>query len=290
MATEIDSFPGKTLQQLGTMPASQLVGDLRSTVIWAPDGSGDARTFYDVARMIVGSLHPLLVYVNRYATDPELSIPAGTWDLENTSATTLGYGDSTANTIYLEDGCVLRNPGEVFRSIRVVARSSSTVVEFVDLPDGKVPVIYAANGASFKNEGTVPCYTVAADVFSVLALANGTVELGDEALIHVEADGTLLVRSMNGSAIDPGAITCEVGGTIIFAHDGTTTFPIEWPGVEGTLLNQPAGVSGGAGPTEFRPVSVIGPLSVGCAYFDTTLGVPIWWDGTDWLDATGTPV
>lgn len=22
-------------------------------------------------------------------------------------------------------------------------------------------------------------------------------------------------------------------------------------------------------------------------YFDTTLGIPIWWDGTNWIDATG---
>ena len=28
----------------------------------------------------------------------------------------------------------------------------------------------------------------------------------------------------------------------------------------------------------------------GCRYFDTTLSKPIWWNGTDWVDATGTPV
>lgn len=29
---------------------------------------------------------------------------------------------------------------------------------------------------------------------------------------------------------------------------------------------------------------------VGMQYFDTTLGYPIWWDGTQWVDAAGTPV
>jgi len=29
-------------------------------------------------------------------------------------------------------------------------------------------------------------------------------------------------------------------------------------------------------------------LYVGRQYFDTTLGKPIWWDGTEWVDATGT--
>ena len=30
-------------------------------------------------------------------------------------------------------------------------------------------------------------------------------------------------------------------------------------------------------------------LWVGRPYFDTTLGYPIWWNGTAWVDATGSP-
>jgi hypothetical protein len=29
-------------------------------------------------------------------------------------------------------------------------------------------------------------------------------------------------------------------------------------------------------------------LQLGQFYFDTTLGIPIWYNGTDWVDATGT--
>ena len=29
-------------------------------------------------------------------------------------------------------------------------------------------------------------------------------------------------------------------------------------------------------------------LYIGQMYFDTTVGIPIWWNGTDWVDATGT--
>lgn len=291
VATDIDRLRNETLQQFATMPASKLVDDLRTEIIWAPGGSGDAQNFLDVAKMIGGALHPLLVYVDRRsAGEAELSIPAGRWDLEGTSATTLGYGDSTTNTIYIEDGAVLLNPGEMFRSVRVVARSSAPVVEFVGLPDGKVPVIYAANGASFKNEGSVPCYTVAADKFVVLALSNAAVEQGTTPVIYVESGGTLLARSIQGSTIDPAAISCDVGGTIIFAHDGNALFPVEWPGVAGSILNQPAGIAGGSGPTAFRPSEVIGPLSAGCLYYDKDLGKPIWWSGVEWVDATGTAV
>lgn len=42
-----------------------------------------------------------------------------------------------------------------------------------------------------------------------------------------------------------------------------------------------------AGTTAERPAT---DLQIGQQYFDTTLGIPIWWDGTNWVDATGTTV
>jgi galactokinase len=38
-----------------------------------------------------------------------------------------------------------------------------------------------------------------------------------------------------------------------------------------------------AGTTAARPVGA--PL--GWAYFDTTIGVPIWWNGSGWVNSTG---
>jgi hypothetical protein len=48
------------------------------------------------------------------------------------------------------------------------------------------------------------------------------------------------------------------------------------------LLATPA-----AGATTARPTI---RLLIGQQYFDTTLGLPIWWNGSDWIDATGTVV
>ena len=42
-----------------------------------------------------------------------------------------------------------------------------------------------------------------------------------------------------------------------------------------------------SGTTANRPTE---RLEVGQYYFDTTLGIPIWYDGTNWVDATGTVV
>jgi hypothetical protein len=42
-----------------------------------------------------------------------------------------------------------------------------------------------------------------------------------------------------------------------------------------------------SGTTANRPVT---ELLIGQFYFDTTLGIPIWYDGTNWVDATGATV
>jgi hypothetical protein len=46
-----------------------------------------------------------------------------------------------------------------------------------------------------------------------------------------------------------------------------------------------------AGLTTDRPISTTFiKLQIGQQYFDTTLGLPIWWNGADWIDASGTVV
>jgi hypothetical protein len=46
-----------------------------------------------------------------------------------------------------------------------------------------------------------------------------------------------------------------------------------------------------SGITANRPVNTGSPkLPTGLFYFDTTLGLPIWWNGTNWVNASGTVV
>ena len=40
------------------------------------------------------------------------------------------------------------------------------------------------------------------------------------------------------------------------------------------------------GITANRPIASV----LGQHYFDTTLGIPVWWNGTAFVDATGSPV
>lgn len=55
------------------------------------------------------------------------------------------------------------------------------------------------------------------------------------------------------------------------------------------LHDQLAGVATdvtGSGTTANRPTSA---LYVGKFYFDLTLNIPVWYDGTQWVDAAGVP-
>jgi hypothetical protein len=53
-----------------------------------------------------------------------------------------------------------------------------------------------------------------------------------------------------------------------------------------TVLWQIAFAAGQSGTTANRPDK---DLWIGRTYFDESLGIPIWYDGTQWVDATGTP-
>ncbi len=52
----------------------------------------------------------------------------------------------------------------------------------------------------------------------------------------------------------------------------------------GRLLGLGAIIAPLSGTTAARPVSTV----IGHRYFDTTLGKPVFWSGTQWVDSTGT--
>ena len=56
---------------------------------------------------------------------------------------------------------------------------------------------------------------------------------------------------------------------------------VRWVSKAGRTLNHLTS----SGTTANRPTK---GLYVGRTYFDTTLGQPIWYDGSGWVDATGT--
>ena len=86
-------------------------------------------------------------------------------------------------------------------------------------------------------------------------------------LMLIEGDATNYPAATNADAV--------VG------HLDNTASPATY-----TPASVPAVLRPASGPTADRPSSP----PTGAMFFDTDLGKPIWWDGTQWVDATGTAV
>lgn len=60
--------------------------------------------------------------------------------------------------------------------------------------------------------------------------------------------------------------------------------PANWQRRVRDLVNQITRRTMDQGPTASRPPNP----DISTQYYDTTLGIPVWFDGTDWRDAAGT--
>lgn len=87
------------------------------------------------------------------------------------------------------------------------------------------------------------------------------------------ADGQTLYSTAAGALT--ADLTSSRVGTVLLAHNSN-----------GTVLVHPDRRTVSSGTTAQRPTTVM----IGFNYFDTTLGLPVFWDGTDWVDGTGSVV
>jgi hypothetical protein len=92
--------------------------------------------------------------------------------------------------------------------------------------------------------------------------ATGSIELGGAYTSPLKIGALRIWRDTNGD------LRCKDG-----SDPGSAT--------DGTLLQEANG-----GTTAQRPASP----NTFWMYFDTTIGKPIWWNGTNWKDATGATV
>lgn len=83
-------------------------------------------------------------------------------------------------------------------------------------------------------------------------------------------EGDRLYSSSTGTLTT--SVTSSIAGTVANVH-----------ATQGTVLAHALSLDVVDDTTANRPTTV----STGFMYFDTTLGQPIWWDGAQWVDATG---
>jgi len=266
---------------------SSTENNARSAVTWAPGGGGDATTFEEAYEILTAMEHPAFLYLKRMSPlDPEMRIPAGTWDLKMAVVNSESFGNPGYHQIFLEDGAVLSNLGALFRSCSINSQSSAAVF---DLPpdDNNPPLLFLGLGTALINNGTAPCWSPPDGTFAILVLQGATIAESEtnQPVLALGSGSFGLLRMDLGASIHSSAITGPGDSFLLVTHNGSSRFPLSFPGFLGTMVNKPFGVLGGSGPTSFRPdTSDPGDLpSVGCMYFDTDIGHAVWWDGVGWV-------
>lgn len=171
------------------------------------------------------------------------------------------------------------------------------------IPQGNWLQTKAADGGSIDAVGSP---------MDRVTLTNSLVPHASRPEVRLDPDGSIRFRQgskqafaiENGAAVfpslglgaSPGPTITAGGGNpegVVTARQGSLY--LRWNAIRGHGLWvktfgsgntgwEPAGAAAAA--TSGRPADPV----TGVPFFDTTLGKPIWWNGTAWVDATGTPV
>lgn len=262
--------------------------DNQYSILWKPDGGGDATTWEGVYALLNQIETPATIFLDGPTNG--FTIPPGNYSLFGSSLRTRVFL-ATPRIINVQNGVMIQNLERIEGSVEFQTNNTTDTVLDCILPS--LSVVICGLGAVLRNNGTFPIIRGSAGVTRVLAFFGGSCEVGNpaSAILDLPAGTVALLYCVQGSGPFLGnLISGPVGSLVILQHDGSIEFPFPaQPLFFGTFLNNPLGVDGGAGPTSFRPAAGLRPVSVGCEYFDTDIGIPVYWTGAIWVDSAGAP-
>jgi len=167
--------------------------------------------------------------------------------------------------------------------------------------------IGSGSPACWRFDGGSMASATASDAYNALSFK---FVLHNRAIVDGSACTDGLVTGTNQGASVYMTTSSQLGPKVIFCMKGLPPYPT-WsverdsscsldpnaflnPAGGGTLIDTLSDksqfVDPSRGPTLARPTPAFPGILVGQQYFDTDLGYPIWWDGSQWIDANGTPV
>lgn len=269
-------------------------------IAWRPDGTGDARTWHEVMMLLGGILVPSVIDVAPQPVGFDYHVPATTTPYLLRYATFSSRLAAPIVVVDVDDGAVLQDLSMVNGSVGLRFHSTAgDALAYTPTPSAPGVLTLQRNGR-LQNAGSVPVITAQTNSggpgFVLASFENGNIDSGSAPLVEIADNATAIFEVIGafntGGTAPTDLFSGSASAQLWLFHDGTLIFPFTaQTSFFGTVNNIPLGCSPSGGPTALRPAPVL-PLSVGVSYFDTSIAPPrpIWWDGTQWVDATGTPV
>jgi hypothetical protein len=288
-------------------------------IVWRPDGLGDVTTWAEVMAAVAANKGPVTIYVPQqttYVIDPGPP-PATPVVYEMNGARIVAPRGPHDNVrVQIRRGATLHNLSAISGGFRLQANKNvgdPQALTFDAAAPGQTTVFVIEDGAELHSLSNalapmllVPDSTSSPEFYLVFDNL-GTAQSDAPAPPVVQAQGTsvlkivVLAGGLSLDTVQPANwFGSAVGALVGWVHDGSMTFPQNfWTGYHpnnlGTNFNMALGQCGGMGPSLYRPVdqNTGSAISIGCMYLDTTLagglnlGVPIWWTGGGWVNATG---
>lgn len=271
--------------------------------VWPPQGGGTGVVFqpggvaqgniYTTWASAVAACRAIVGPVTLYFDETFDTVPviaSGTYDF---GAEVTFQGVTAGVGLVLASGVIFSHSPIGYYEVSV-ASSGTTPYVMTDFPTNGI----ICNNASLSG----PLYRVTTGI--VFDLRNASVISSDivACVVATDPNGTINVQLQDNSRVDANALEAGVNGdtnhpviTLIAVSDDC--FPSLNQTVHGSLgeivisnpeILDPHGILSN-GITADRP-DVSANNVIGTRWFDTTLGIPIWWDGTQWVNALGAAV
>lgn len=280
----------------GSMSAadkSKLDGLGTNTIVWRPggvDGGGVVTTWAQVEAIIAATLVPLTIYVDGSLATPVIPLTA---DVDGKALVVLEIFRADANgvlaTVQMQDGARLRNIAEVNG---LSFRGQFTVRSPFEIDLAGAITVFSRGGAvsllagSTKAPFLVTGENAIVSLFESAGLSIGAAPANPAILIDPAVTLFTLtnVNVINSGVYPANFISGGGAGTlaVVIADSSIPAIPPQ-TGFLGTYneirYQYAAGMRPAFGTTAQRPTA---PKN-GEMYFDLTVGVPIFWNGTAWL-------
>lgn len=263
-------------------------------------GGGIVATWAEVDAFAIAAQSPWVLFIDN--SQGQCDVPA-TADTDFRNLMTIRHSGAVGgNALIARDGCILRNPGQIGTNSYILCESLT--VTPVRLENPNTIIIFREGGfiglADVSGVPTVPAISVT-NGQQILAFLEGG-QLGTESgspaavpVIDFSVVGGFhiifqLVNSRGGNGVIDNILQADATTNIINGHDSTAKLLDQSTFFSGNLIDNPIALARwgvwDTGDTASRPAGV----QQGSMYFDTDLLIPIWWDGTQWINSVGVPV